>query len=78
MCGKEQLSEVIRCLHSVATLEFQKLTLIFISGWKSRDSVPRLVEDYLAKKVKVDEFVSHDVPFEEINKAFHLMHSGQR
>ncbi|EFX82966.1 hypothetical protein DAPPUDRAFT_230717 [Daphnia pulex] len=46
-------------------------------GWKSRDSVPRLVEDYLNKKVKVDEFVSHDVPYEEINNAFHLMHSGQ-
>ncbi|KAK4015840.1 Alcohol dehydrogenase class-3 [Daphnia magna] len=46
-------------------------------GWKSRDSVPRLVEDYMNKKVKVDEFVSHDVPFEEINNAFHLMHSGQ-
>ncbi|EFX62458.1 hypothetical protein DAPPUDRAFT_301245 [Daphnia pulex] len=45
-------------------------------GWKSRDSVPRLVEDYLNKKVKVDEFVSHDVPYEEINNAFHLMHSG--
>lgn len=48
------------------------------SGWKSRESVPRLVDDYMSKKLMVDEFVSHDVPFEEINKAFHLMHSGQR
>jgi S-(hydroxymethyl)glutathione dehydrogenase / alcohol dehydrogenase len=54
------------------------VTQMLFKGWKSRDSVPRLVEDYLNKKVKVDEFVSHDVPFEEINNAFHLMHSGQR
>ena len=54
------------------------LNFMFNLGWKSRDSVPRLVEDYLSKKVKVDEFVSHDLPYEEINKAFHLMHSGQR
>ena len=46
-------------------------------GWKSRQSVPRLVEDYMAKKLMVDEFVSHDVPIEQINDAFHLMHSGQ-
>jgi len=46
-------------------------------GWKSRESVPRLVEDYMSKKLMVDEFVSHDVPLDEINKAFHLMHSGQ-
>ena len=57
---------------------FYVISLFYFIGWKSRDSVPRLVQDYLNKAVKVDEFVSHDVPFEEINKAFHLMHSGQR
>lgn len=49
-----------------------------ISGWKSRDSVPKLVEQYLQKKLKLDEFVSHSLPFEEINEAFHLMHTGER
>ena len=46
-------------------------------SWISRESVPRLVDDYMAKKLMVDEFVSHDVPYEKINEAFHLMHSGQ-
>ncbi|XP_072394327.1 alcohol dehydrogenase class-3 [Diabrotica undecimpunctata] len=45
-------------------------------GWKSRDSVPKLVEEYLNKKLKLDEFVSHSLKFEEINEAFHLMHKG--
>ncbi len=47
------------------------------AGWKSRDSVPLLVERYLAKTLKVDEFVTHTVPLEEINKAFDLMHRGE-
>ncbi|CAI8053507.1 Alcohol dehydrogenase class-3 [Geodia barretti] len=46
-------------------------------GWKSRDSVPQLVEDYLAKKIKVDEFATHSMPLDDINKAFELMHDGK-
>jgi len=46
-------------------------------GWKSRDSVPKLVDKYLEKKVKVDEFVSHRLPLEKINEAFDLMHDGK-
>ena len=47
-------------------------------GWKSRDSVPKLVEEYLAGQLKVDEFVTHTVPLTDINKAFDLMQRGER
>lgn len=46
-------------------------------GWKSRDSVPKLVEDYISKKLKVDEFVTHTMPLEKIQEAFELMHAGK-
>ncbi|KAK2848865.1 hypothetical protein Q5P01_008699 [Channa striata] len=46
-------------------------------GWKSVESVPKLVEDYLNKKLKVDEFVTHTLPFEQINEGFDLMHAGK-
>lgn len=46
-------------------------------GWKSRDSVPKLVDDYMHKKVKVDEFITHNVPLDKINEAFQLMHEGK-
>uniref|UniRef100_A0A8D8XGT2 Alcohol dehydrogenase class-3 n=1 Tax=Cacopsylla melanoneura TaxID=428564 RepID=A0A8D8XGT2_9HEMI len=46
-------------------------------GWKSRDSVPRLVEQYLNKKLMLDEFVSHVMNFDEINQGFDLLHSGK-
>lgn len=46
-------------------------------GWKSRDSVPRLVEEYLTKKIMIDEFVTHDLSLKDINHAFDLMHQGK-
>uniref|UniRef100_A0A8C4ZHB4 S-(hydroxymethyl)glutathione dehydrogenase n=1 Tax=Gadus morhua TaxID=8049 RepID=A0A8C4ZHB4_GADMO len=47
-------------------------------GWKSVESVPKLVEDYMNKKMKVDEFVTHTLPFDSINEGFDLMHAGKR
>ena len=46
-------------------------------GWKSVDSVAKLVEDYLSKKVMIDEFVTHELKLEDINHAFELMHEGK-
>ncbi|KRZ78956.1 Alcohol dehydrogenase class-3 [Trichinella papuae] len=46
-------------------------------GWKSRESVPKLVEDYLTKKIKIDEFITHKMPLKEINQAFKVMHEGK-
>ena len=46
-------------------------------GWKSRESVPKLVEQYLDKKLMIDEFVTHELPLEQINESFELMHAGK-
>ncbi|KRY12400.1 Alcohol dehydrogenase class-3 [Trichinella patagoniensis] len=46
-------------------------------GWKSRESVPKLVEDYLRKKIKIDEFITHKMSLKEINQAFKVMHEGK-
>lgn len=46
-------------------------------GWKSRDDVPKLVEQYMNGTLKVDEFVTHKMPLEKINEAFDLMHAGK-
>ncbi|XP_050574121.1 alcohol dehydrogenase class-3 [Bombus affinis] len=45
-------------------------------GWKSKDSVPNLVQDYMAKKLILDEFITHNLPFNKINEGFDLLHSG--
>lgn len=46
-------------------------------GWKSADAVPKLVSEYLNKKLKVDEFISHSLPFDKIHEAFELLHNGK-
>ena len=45
-------------------------------GWKSKESVPKLVVAYQEKKLMLDEFVTHNMPFDKINEAFTLLHSG--
>ena len=49
----------------------------FFGGWKSRDQVPQLVDQYIAKEIKVDEFISHTLPIESINDAVDLMKTGK-
>ncbi|XP_072051113.1 alcohol dehydrogenase class-3-like [Amphiura filiformis] len=66
----------------IATRPFQLVTGrvwkgTAFGGFKSRESVPKLVEEYMAKKIKVDEFITHNVQYEEINKAFDLLHAGE-
>lgn len=45
-------------------------------GWKSVDSVPKLVEMYMAKTIKLDEFITHRISIEQINDAFTCMYAG--
>ncbi|XP_032878622.1 alcohol dehydrogenase class-3 isoform X1 [Amblyraja radiata] len=67
----------------IATRPFQLITGRVwkgsaFGGWKSVESVPKLVKDYMDKKLKVDEFITFTLPLKEINKSFELMHTGKR
>ena len=46
-------------------------------GFKSHSQVPWLVEKYMKKEIKVDEYITHNMNLDQINEAFHLMHGGQ-
>jgi len=46
-------------------------------GVKGRSQLPGYVEQYLSGEIKVDEMITHEMPLEEINKAFELMHLGE-
>jgi len=46
-------------------------------GVKGRSELPGIVEDYLAGKFSLDDFITHTMPLEDINKAFDLMHAGE-
>jgi S-(hydroxymethyl)glutathione dehydrogenase/alcohol dehydrogenase len=43
-------------------------------GVKGRDQVPQLVDRYLAGDIDVDDFISHRIALDEVNKGFDLMH----
>jgi len=46
-------------------------------GTKGRTELPRLVDRYLAGRIKLDELVTRRLPLAEINTAFDLMHRGE-
>ena len=45
-------------------------------GYKSRDAVPQLVEDYLKGDLMLDEFVTMKLPIEKVNESFEALHAG--
>lgn len=46
-------------------------------GVKGRSELPKIVDDYLAGHLKVDEYISKTVPLAQINQAFEWMHRGE-
>src|SRR5690625_498891 len=46
-------------------------------GVKGRTELPEYVERYLAGEFKLDDFITHTMGLEDINKAFDLMHGGE-
>ena len=45
-------------------------------GIKGRTQLPDLVNDYMTGKLKVDEFITHRQPLDNINQAFSDMKQG--
>ncbi|PIN09367.1 Alcohol dehydrogenase, class III [Handroanthus impetiginosus] len=53
------------------------LTGSLFGGWKPKSDLPSLVEMYLRKEINVDDYITHNLNFEDINKAFELMREGK-
>lgn len=46
-------------------------------GVKGRSELPGIVEQYMNGEFKLNDFITHKMPLEDINKAFDLMHEGK-
>ncbi|KFV03264.1 Alcohol dehydrogenase 1, partial [Tauraco erythrolophus] len=46
-------------------------------GWKSRDSILKLVGDYTKKRFVLDPLRTHTLPFTKINEGFDLLRTGK-
>jgi S-(hydroxymethyl)glutathione dehydrogenase/alcohol dehydrogenase len=46
-------------------------------GARGRTDVPKIVDWYMDRKIRIDELITHKMPLEKINDAFDLMHAGK-
>jgi len=68
--------------HEIATRPFQLVTGrtwkgTAFGGWKSKPQVPMLVDMYMNGELKIDEYITHTMPFDKINEGFDLLHKGE-
>ncbi|KAI9521481.1 hypothetical protein NQZ68_007797 [Dissostichus eleginoides] len=49
----------------------------YFGDWKSVEDVPKLMDDYMNEKLKLDEFITDQLPLEKINVAFDHMKKGK-
>ncbi|XP_036164081.1 alcohol dehydrogenase 1-like isoform X1 [Myotis myotis] len=66
--NREQLSFDPQLINSGRTLKGS-----FLGEYKSRDCIPKLVTDYLQKKINIDPLITHTFHFERINNAFEVL-----
>uniref|UniRef100_A0A0E0QBF2 Alcohol dehydrogenase-like C-terminal domain-containing protein n=1 Tax=Oryza rufipogon TaxID=4529 RepID=A0A0E0QBF2_ORYRU len=46
-------------------------------GIKPKNDIPMLAQKYLDKELELEEFITHEMGFEEINRAFELLTQGK-
>jgi len=46
-------------------------------GARGRTDVPSIVDMYMDGRINIDDLITHKMPLEAINDAFHLMHEGK-
>ncbi|KAJ6419283.1 hypothetical protein OIU84_029402 [Salix udensis] len=62
--------------HPINFLNEKTLKGTFFGNYKPRSDLPSVVEKYMNKELELEKFITHEVPFSEINKAFEYMLSG--
>ncbi|XP_042514266.1 alcohol dehydrogenase-like [Macadamia integrifolia] len=63
--------------HPVNFLNERTLKGTFYGNYKPRTDLPSLVEKYMNKELELEKFLTHEVSFSEINKAFDYMLKGE-
>ncbi len=66
----------------IATRPFQLVTGrtwrgTAFGGARGRTDVPRIVDWYMDGRIRIDDLITHTLPFDRINEAFELMHEGR-
>lgn len=64
-------------LHPMELFNGQQITGSVFGGFKGKTHIPRFAEDCMRGAVNLEEFISHELPFEKINEAFQLLQGGE-
>ncbi len=80
--GESVIVGVAGAGQEIATRPFQLVTGrvwrgTAFGGVKGRSQLPGYVDQYMSGDIKLDDFVTHTMGLEDINKAFDLMHEGK-
>jgi len=46
-------------------------------GARGRTDVPKIVDWYMDGRINIDDLITHQLPLQDINRAFDLMHAGE-
>ncbi|KAH9614189.1 hypothetical protein KSS87_017898 [Heliosperma pusillum] len=63
--------------HPMNFLNERTLKGTFFGNYKPRTDIPVVVEKYMNKEMELDKFITHEITFKDINKAFDLMAKGE-
>ncbi|HMN46466.1 MAG TPA: S-(hydroxymethyl)glutathione dehydrogenase/class III alcohol dehydrogenase [Povalibacter sp.] len=80
--GQSIIIGVAEAGKEIATRPFQLVTGrvwkgTAFGGARGRTDVPKIVDWYMNRKIRIDELITHTMPLEKINDAFDLMHEGK-
>ena len=80
--GESVIIGVAGAGQEIATRPFQLVTGrvwrgTAFGGAKGRTDVPRIVDWYMDGKINIDDLITHQMPLEDINQGFDLMHKGE-
>ncbi|XP_015083227.1 alcohol dehydrogenase-like 3 isoform X3 [Solanum pennellii] len=64
-------------LHPMELFDGRRIVASVFGDFKGKSQLPFLAEQCMAGVVKVDEFITHRLPFEKINEAFQLLLDGK-
>jgi S-(hydroxymethyl)glutathione dehydrogenase/alcohol dehydrogenase len=80
--GESVIIGVAEAGREISTRPFQLVTGrvwrgTAFGGARGRTDVPRIVDWYMDGKINIDDLITHQMPLDDINKAFDLMHAGE-
>ncbi|KAK2361075.1 alcohol dehydrogenase [Trifolium repens] len=64
-------------IHPMELFDGRRIEGSIFGGFKGKSQLPNLATECMQGVIKLEKFITHELPFEEINKAFELLIAGK-